>query len=466
MSKIHRLKKIQNKLKTVFAATLVAFFVLSGVISVNGSPSTASAARQCVVDTSNIIGWWKGEDNLNAEVGPDLSGTVTYEDAKVNRGMAFNGYNGTDWEYAYTNNLPTVSDAVTSEAWVKPGPDDGLSDFVISRWEAIHHTPGNSYGFVLSGDTLSWYTDETSSRVPEVLSANVPHLRDGNYHHIAGTWDSSGGIYMYVDGQVVASRSAIGGVLNPATNTQFRLGRIGGNNAIFSYQGVIDEATVYNRALSANEVADIYNAGSNGKCQEVDVEAPSIVVNNPVNGSTYILGQTILADYSCQDEPGGSGLAACEGTVANGLPIDTSTVGRTFFTVNARDAAGNTKSTTVHYTVVYQKSGLFSPVDMNVINKAKAGSTIPLKWQLTDAHGNPISDSSSFLSVTSGSVTCDLNAPTDEVEEYSGNSGLQYNGDGNWQFNMKSPKSYAGNCRVVYVNFSDGTSLSARFQFK
>lgn len=467
MPKLHQLRKIQNRTKYLLSATLVAFFVLSGTFSINGSSKTASAARQCVVNTDNIIGWWKGEDNLNAEVGPGLNGTVGYETAKVGKGIQFNGYNGTDWDYAYTNDLATVSNAVTTEAWIKPGPDDGLSDFVISRWEAPQLTNGtNSYGFVLSGNTLSWSTDETSTRAPEVLSANAPQLRDGEYHHIAGTWDSYGGIYVYVDGQVVASRSAIGGLLNPAPNTQFRLGRISGTGMPFPYQGVIDEATVYNRALAANEVAAIYNAGANGKCQNVDLDAPTITVNTPTEGTVYVLGQTVLADYGCQDEADGSGLATCEGTIANGSAIDTATAGNKSFTVNTSDNAGNTDSVTVHYKVAYQKGGFFSPVNNDLINKAKAGSTVPLKWRLTDASGNPIGDAGSFLSVTSGSTTCDLSDPADEVEEYTGNSGLQYLGDGNWQFNWKTSKTYAGQCRVVYVNFVDGTSLSARFQLK
>ena len=55
----------------------------------------------------------------------------------------------------------------------------------------------------------------------------------------------------------------------------------------------------------------------------------------------------------------------------------------------------------------------------------------------------------------------------DTIETYSGNSGLQYLGNGNWQFNWKTPKSYAGQCRVMRLNLADGiTSRIAEFQFK
>jgi hypothetical protein len=45
-------------------------------------------------------------------------------------------------------------------------------------------------------------------------------------------------------------------------------------------------------------------------------------------------------DFDCADE-GGSGLASCEGSVADGDPLDTSSLGDRSVTVTARDAAGN-----------------------------------------------------------------------------------------------------------------------------
>jgi hypothetical protein len=48
-----------------------------------------------------------------------------------------------------------------------------------------------------------------------------------------------------------------------------------------------------------------------------------------------------------------------------------------------------------------------------------------------------------------------------------GGSGLQYLGNGNWQYNWAVPKNYANTCRVMSVKFSDGsTSPAANFKFK
>ena len=65
----------------------------------------------------------------------------------------------------------------------------------------------------------------------------------------------------------------------------------------------------------------------------------------------YARGAKVNADYSCADEPGGSGLDTCVGTAADGDPIDTSHPRTTTFTVTATDNAGNTTTVTHTYTV-------------------------------------------------------------------------------------------------------------------
>ena len=120
----------------------------------------------------------------------------------------------------------------------------------------------------------------------------------------------------------------------------------------------------------------------------------------------------------------------------------------------------------------YVFSGFFSPVDnIPTVNTAKAGQTIPFKWQITDSSGVGISDPSSFAGLSSYPISCGYFSygVTDAIEEVaSGNSSLQYLGDGYWQFNWKTPKTYllpAQQCRVVMVNLSDGISHYAFFTF-
>ena len=120
----------------------------------------------------------------------------------------------------------------------------------------------------------------------------------------------------------------------------------------------------------------------------------------------------------------------------------------------------------------YPFSGLFSPVDnMPIVNTVKAGQVIPVKWRIVDSTGAGISDPASFVSIISYAVGCTnfSGDPSDAIEEVaSGNSGLQYTGDGYWQFNWKTQKGYSATgqqCRIMVLNLKDGSAYIANFKF-
>ncbi len=115
----------------------------------------------------------------------------------------------------------------------------------------------------------------------------------------------------------------------------------------------------------------------------------------------------------------------------------------------------------------YTFSGFHAPIDNDKVNNAKAGQAVPVKWRLTDAAGNPVSDPSSFVRLRSTGGACGGQA-TDDVEAYApGSSGLQYLGNGEWQFNWKTDKQWKGQCRTLVLELADGIiGRTATFQFK
>jgi len=142
------------------------------------------------------------------------------------------------------------------------------------------------------------------------------------------------------------------------------------------------------------------------------------------------------------------------------------------FTFKANDGLADSNIGTVSITVkvVYAFSGFSSPVDNPpIVNVAKAGQSIPVKWRISRPDGTPIIDPSSFKSLISYAVGCDglSDDPATEVEEYTtGSSGLQNVGDGYWQFNWQTSKTYAGKCRMMVLTLADGNSYKASFRFK
>ncbi len=96
---------------------------------------------------------------------------------------------------------------------------------------------------------------------------------------------------------------------------------------------------------------------------ELERAAPTVVVTSPADGASYRRGEVVRAAFACADEPGGSDIADCVGTVARDVSIDTATTGTKTFTVTGRDRAGNVTTQTVTYTVTpppVTLSGLFA----------------------------------------------------------------------------------------------------------
>ncbi len=175
----------------------------------------------------------------------------------------------------------------------------------------------------------------------------------------------------------------------------------------------------------------------------------------PVFGMPY----PILLHGSASPTHGAIGVdwASCD-------ELDTSSVGAK--TVACTDSAGN--SSEVKYTVIYNFSGFSRPVDnLPTLNTANSGQAIPLKWQITDVNGDPVTNLASVM-VTADNLACSLGTTPDQIEEYApGSSGLLNQGNGNYQFDWKSPKTYAASCKTMKLDLGEGPGMerTALFQF-
>ena len=82
-----------------------------------------------------------------------------------------------------------------------------------------------------------------------------------------------------------------------------------------------------------------------------DASAPAIDISQPGDGAQYAQGEAVLAGYACADPGDRSPVTRCEGPVAPGSAIDTSSAGTWTFTVSSQDALGNATTKSVTYTV-------------------------------------------------------------------------------------------------------------------
>jgi dipeptidyl aminopeptidase/acylaminoacyl peptidase len=150
--------------------------------------------------------------------------------------------------------------------------------------------------------------------------------------------------------------------------------------------------TVRTRDAAGNE-RTITRTYTVGEAVPGDNTGPSIAITTPAAGATYGAGQEVEANYSCSDDPGGSGVELCAGNAANGAPIDTSLVGTATFTVLARDRAGNPASLTRVYTVADTVAASPPP-------RQPAPPLLPAPPQGGASPGTPVAR----LSVRSGSL--------------------------------------------------------------
>jgi hypothetical protein len=159
----------------------------------------------------------------------------------------------------------------------------------------------------------------------------------------------------------------------------------------------------------------------------------------------------------------GSSSATCTYTAAT---VGVRTISAT---VTDKDGGVSTaKTTTVQ--VIYNWTGFFQPVDNNNLNVAKAGSAIPVKFNLGGNQGLNIfwtGDAKAYPN--SSQVNCsNINDDQDSIEETvnAGNSSLTYDTTaGQYIYVWKSEKSWAGTCRRLDVKLADGTMHQAYFKW-
>jgi hypothetical protein len=111
-----------------------------------------------------------------------------------------------------------------------------------------------------------------------------------------------------------------------------------------------ETCTITHGAMSTDGV---YNGIAIGSVMGTvtDKLVTSITLTTPAEGQLVVKDAGVEADFACSDNRAGAGIASCVGTVADGAPIDTATLGEHEFTVTLTDVHGGTTTETNTYTV-------------------------------------------------------------------------------------------------------------------
>ncbi|HUA65594.1 MAG TPA: immunoglobulin domain-containing protein, partial [Alphaproteobacteria bacterium] len=247
----------------------------TAILAINGSTS-------CDPAPSGIVSWWPGESNADDIIGNNngiLEGSIGFGPGEVGEAFLYTTTNDAVRIPASASLDVGTNGAFTVEGWINPSDVSQLhcifewnngSSFGVHFYISADPAPGTLYANVVDSDG-NWH--QMSSSVSPV-TANV-------FQHVALTYDqASGTATMYYNGAIVGQQNL--GSYTPQTSYDLYLGRRPpGIDSTWTFSGLIDEPSIYNRALSASEVAAIYQAGSEGKCP------PS----PPPSGAAYIITQ-------------------------------------------------------------------------------------------------------------------------------------------------------------------------------
>ncbi|WP_426322022.1 OmpL47-type beta-barrel domain-containing protein [Microbacterium sp. E-13] len=209
---------------------------------------------------------------------------------------------------------------------------------------------------------------------------------------------------------------------------------------------------------------------------KADLTAPATsVVVSPGSGMV-LAGSTVSATFTASDAT--SGVASTEYSTDGGTTwvaataegVSFTEVGEYHVKYRSVDAAGNVEQAReVTLTVVQPRTftGFYAPVDMaGVVNVVKAGSTVPLKFELFFGE-EELTSTTAIESLRTVQHSCDPAAPVDEIETVvTGGTALVYDVEaGRFQYNWKTPKGTTG-CLDVIVRSTDGVELKAQFRLK
>ena len=224
----------------------------------------------CAPPPSGMVAWWRAEGDFADVVDGNngLGQNVSFANGKVGRGFIFNdGSSSITVPASPTLNIGSNS-GLSIEGWIQPDAFAvGGSGAPIVEWDA---GTTNFVQFWAGGTLFANLVD--NSGVSHTLQSGPGILDTNHWQHVAFTYDiGSGNATIYVNGNVVAAGN-FGSVI-PQTGCAVNLGWSASSTNFFG--GLMDELSIYNRALLPSEITAIFNAEYAGKCN-VPV-APTVV---------------------------------------------------------------------------------------------------------------------------------------------------------------------------------------------
>ncbi len=204
----------------------------------------------------NCIGWWKFDetfgttavDSSGYERGAAVTGAIWDANGQVNGALNFDG---NDYVLVSADVLNYLDTKITISLWINGDTNDQPQEdavFFVDPGKIAVHLPW--------GDGKVYFeTNDANDSISKTADAND---YEGQWNHWAFTKDvTAGEMKIYLNGVLWHSGT---GLTEPFTpGNQITIGAV--RPGEYQYDGLIDDVKLFNRALDANEINDIYESG-------------------------------------------------------------------------------------------------------------------------------------------------------------------------------------------------------------
>lgn len=275
---------------------------------------SAQSGQKCVDPVDGMTNWYDA-DNVSGTSAQDIVGAsdgtmsdVTIVPGKVGNAFSFKGndfnngnrVDNTGSFVRFPQNFfpyPTTqpgNNPFSFELWFKTTSDGVIFGQQTAKPYDGHFgwVPGIAVG--TDGDLMV----ETFWDFNKTIYSNKS-VKDGQWHHMAAVYDGTSN-KAYLDGANIGNinmnQQNYSNVYNYQLGTGATAGRKGGVGGWHSFKGEIDEMSIYNKALSADEVGAIYQAGEFGKCK--------LECGNNFIQTGEVCDGTDLAGETCESQQG------------------------------------------------------------------------------------------------------------------------------------------------------------------
>ena len=209
----------------------------------------------CLQPASGLVGWFTGDGDLR-----NLAESI-FSPGKVGQAFTFNTIG--------TQSFNNVAEYVQYPSLASQDP---TSEITVDAWVNFSALPSETGNFMTIIDKSGLFRDLSLVAVGDntirfyLPFANVSSktvVQKGRWYHIAATFKANTELKMYING--VLENTAIPGS-RAASGSPLTIGN-SASDLTRAFTGLIDEAQMYNRALSASEIQSIFNADSAGLCK-------------------------------------------------------------------------------------------------------------------------------------------------------------------------------------------------------